>query len=85
MANLKVTQIKSKIGSQKNHHATLRSLGLKKIHQSVIVEDNSQNKGYLHTVRHLIVVEPTSEALPKKNVKKSSGTKKSSVADKAKK
>ena len=39
-ASLKVTQIKSKISEKQNQRDTLRSLGLKRIGQSVVREDN---------------------------------------------
>ncbi|MGO1434036.1 MAG: 50S ribosomal protein L30 [Canibacter sp.] len=55
--NLKITQIKSTISEKPNQRQTLRSLGLKKIGQSVVREDNSQNRGYVHVVRHLVEVE----------------------------
>ena len=56
-ANLKVTQIKSKISEKQNQRDTLRSLGLHRIGQSVIREDNKQNRGYVRTVAHLVKVE----------------------------
>ena len=52
----KVTQIKSKIGSDQTQLDTLRSLGLRKIGQTVEVKDNPQTRGMLHRVRHLIQV-----------------------------
>ncbi len=52
-----VTQKKSVIGVKPNQRETVRSLGLKKIHQTVVVPDNAVNRGYIHTVRHLITVE----------------------------
>lgn len=55
--NLKITQLKSTIGEKPAARETLRSLGLKRIGQSVIREDNSQNRGYAHVVRHLVKVE----------------------------
>ena len=57
MAQLKVTQIKSKIGGTSVQRNTLRSLGLKRIGRSVEREDNSQNRGYIATVAHLVKVE----------------------------
>jgi large subunit ribosomal protein L30 len=57
VANLKVTQVKSKIGSKENQRATLLSLGLRKIRQSVVREDTPVVRGMIHTVRHLVVVE----------------------------
>ncbi|TQL48916.1 LSU ribosomal protein L30P [Homoserinimonas aerilata] len=57
MARLKVTQIKSKISEKQNQRDTLRSLGLKRINDSVVREDNAQNRGYVRTVAHLVKVE----------------------------
>lgn len=56
-AQLKVTQIKSKISEKQNQRDTLRSLGLKRIGDVVVREDNSQNRGYVRTVAHLVKVE----------------------------
>jgi large subunit ribosomal protein L30 len=52
-----VTQIKSKISEKQNQRDTLRSLGLKRIGDVVVREDNSQNRGYVRTVAHLVKVE----------------------------
>lgn len=52
-----ITQIKSKNGSNQRQLDTLRSLGLRKIGQTVEVVDNEQSRGMLHRVRHLIKVE----------------------------
>jgi large subunit ribosomal protein L30 len=54
---LKVTQIKSKISEKQNQRDTLRSLGLHRIGDVVVREDNSQNRGYVRTVAHLVKVE----------------------------
>ena len=56
-ARLKVTQIKSKISEKQNQRDTLRSLGLKRIGDVVVREDNSQNRGYVNTVANLVKVE----------------------------
>jgi large subunit ribosomal protein L30 len=53
----KVTQIKSKNGSNQKQLDTLRSLGLRKIGQTVEVKDSEQARGMLHRVRHLVKVE----------------------------
>jgi large subunit ribosomal protein L30 len=53
----KVTQIKSKNGSNQKQLDTLRSLGLRKIGQTVEVQDSPQARGMLHRVRHLIKVQ----------------------------
>lgn len=55
--NLKVTQVKSQISEKQYMRDTLRSLGLKKIGDSVVRPDDPQNRGYVQTVRHLVTVE----------------------------
>ena len=57
MASLKVTQVRSQIGCKQNQRETLRTLGLRKIRQSVVREDSPQVRGMIHTVRHLVAVE----------------------------
>jgi large subunit ribosomal protein L30 len=54
---MRVTQVRSKNGSDKAQIATLRSLGLRKIGHTVEVQDNPQTRGMLHRVRHLVKVE----------------------------
>jgi large subunit ribosomal protein L30 len=54
---LKVTQFKSKLGSDKSQLDTLRSIGLRRIGHSVEVKDTPQMRGMLHKVRHLVEVE----------------------------
>ena len=54
---MKVTQTKSKNGSNHAQRETLRSLGLRRIGQTVDVKDTPQARGMLHRVRHLIKVE----------------------------
>nr|WP_241249716.1 50S ribosomal protein L30 [Agrococcus sp. KRD186] len=54
---MKITQTKSVISEKQYQRDTLRSLGLKRIGQSVEREDNQQNRGYVNTVRHLVKVE----------------------------
>jgi large subunit ribosomal protein L30 len=56
-ARLKVTQIKGRISEKQNQRDTLRSLGLKRIGDVVVREDNAQNRGYVRTVAHLVTVE----------------------------
>ncbi|TYP89714.1 50S ribosomal protein L30 [Blastococcus xanthinilyticus] len=57
MAQLKVTQVKSAIGTKPNQRQTLRSLGLKKINDSVVQEDRPEIRGMVATVPHLVHVE----------------------------
>ncbi len=59
---IKITQVRSTIGRQQNQRATLRSLGLRKIRQTVEWDDNPQVRGMIHTVRHLVAVEEVGSA-----------------------
>ena len=54
---MKVTQTKSKNGSDQSQLDTLRSLGLRRIGHTVEVKDTPQAQGMLHKVRHLITVD----------------------------
>jgi large subunit ribosomal protein L30 len=57
VARLKVTQIRSVIGSKDNQRQTLRSLGLKRIHDVVVKEDRPEIRGMVATVTHMVTVE----------------------------
>jgi large subunit ribosomal protein L30 len=57
MTRLKVNQVKSTIGTKPNHRETLRSLGLKRIHDVVVKEDRPEIRGMVATVPHLVAVE----------------------------
>ena len=57
MAQLKVTQTKSVIGGKENQRQTLRSLGLRRIGQSVVRDDRPETRGMITTVAHLVRVE----------------------------
>ena len=57
MSQIKVTQVKSAIGRKKNQRDTLRSLGLKRINDSVVQEDRPEIRGMVATVPHLVAVE----------------------------
>lgn len=57
MAKLKITQIISKNGSDKRQIANLRCLGIRKMHQTVIIEKTPVSEGQLAKVAHLVKVE----------------------------
>ncbi|MCF2706918.1 50S ribosomal protein L30 [Arcanobacterium haemolyticum] len=57
MAQLKITQIKSTVGGKQNQKATLKTLGLRRIGQSVVREDRPEVRGAIRTVAHLVTVE----------------------------
>ena len=54
---LKVTQKRSLIGRPRPQRATVRSLGLKRIGDSVLKEDRPEIRGMVRTVHHLVTVE----------------------------
>jgi large subunit ribosomal protein L30 len=56
VSSLKVTQRKSRNGSDKRQRDTLRSLGLRRIGHTVEVTDTPQARGMIHKVRHLVEV-----------------------------
>ena len=57
MSQLKVTQKKSAIGGRQNQRDTLRTLGLKRIGDTVVKEDRPEVRGMVSTVAHLVTVE----------------------------
>ena len=62
MARLKVTLVKSPISQKMNQQLTVKSMGLRRLHQTVEIEDNRTNRGMVQTVRHLVVVEEEGES-----------------------
>jgi large subunit ribosomal protein L30 len=54
---LKVTQTKSIIGAKRNQRETLRSLGLKRIHHTVVQEDRPEIRGMVARVTHMVTIE----------------------------
>ncbi len=57
MAQLKVSQTKSSAGAKSSHRDTLRTLGLKKIGQSVVRDDTPEVRGMIKAVAHMVAVE----------------------------
>ncbi len=60
MANpkeLKVTLVKSKHGRLKSHKACIAGLGLRRIHQTVSIQDTPENRGMINRVSYLVSVE----------------------------
>jgi large subunit ribosomal protein L30 len=54
---VRVTQRRSRNGANRRQLDTLRSLGLRRIGQSIEITDNAQTRGMLHAVRHLVEVD----------------------------
>jgi large subunit ribosomal protein L30 len=57
MSTVKVTQRRSANGANARQRDTLRSLGLRKINQTVEREDTPQLRGMVHAIRHLVEVD----------------------------
>ena len=60
---LKITWIRSLIGTKERHRGTIRALGLRRLHQSVVQEDTPQLQGMLRLVRSMVSVEEAGHAL----------------------
>lgn len=54
---LKVTLVKSPIGTNADHRATVLGLGLKKIRQTAVLEDTPAVRGMIKKVAYLVLVE----------------------------
>jgi len=54
---VRLTLVKSKFGRLKNHRACILGLGLKRMHQSVVVADTPENRGMINSVSYLLRIE----------------------------
>ena len=59
MSNLTVTLKRSAIGRTEDQRATLRGLGLRRLHQTVVLENTPSVRGMVKKVMHLIEVSET--------------------------
>ena len=57
MVKIRITQVKSRIGSTPRQKRTLDALGLRKMHRSVELEATPQILGMVEKLRHLLQVE----------------------------
>lgn len=57
MANLQITLVRSLIGRNEKQRATVKALGLRKLHHSVVQPDNAAIRGMVTAVSHLVKVE----------------------------
>ena len=51
---LKVTLVKSTIGTGKKHQACVRGLGLRRMHHTVEVIDTPENRGMINKVSYML-------------------------------
>jgi large subunit ribosomal protein L30 len=57
MGSLKVTQVRSSIGTKPEHRGTLRALGLGRIGKTHTLPDRPEIRGMIARVPHLITIE----------------------------
>ncbi len=57
MSSLKITLVRSTIGQKPKIRATVKSLGLRKLHQSVERPDSPDVRGMIFRAKHLLDVE----------------------------
>ena len=58
---LKITQVRSTVGRKKNQEVTIRTLGIRRLHHSVVHNDTPQIRGMITRVSHLVRVEEIDE------------------------
>ncbi len=61
-ATLRITLVRSQIGSKPKHRGTLRALGLGRIGKTNVLPDRPEIRGMIHRVPHLITVETIEES-----------------------
>lgn len=54
---IKVTLVKSVIGTKQDHRATVRGLGLRKLNSSAELVDTPAIRGMIHKIAYLVKVE----------------------------
>ncbi|BBP03311.1 50S ribosomal protein L30 [Sulfuriferula plumbiphila] len=54
---MKVTLVKSVIGTKQSHRACVRGLGLRRMHHTVEVLDTPANRGMVNKVNYLVKCE----------------------------
>ena len=57
MTTLRITQVKSTIGTKPKHRGTMRALGLRHINHTVELADRPEIRGMIARVPHLVQVE----------------------------
>ena len=61
MAKLRITQVRSAIGRPRPQKDTVRALGLRRLHHTVVQEDRPEIRGMVAKVHHLVTVEEVEE------------------------
>lgn len=63
MATIKITWVRSAIGHAADQKATIRALGLRRLHHTVEKPDNPGIRGMIFKVKHLVRVEEMPEGV----------------------
>lgn len=58
---IKITYFKSAIGYRQQQKDTIRSLGFRRLNQTIEVQDSPSVRGMVNKVRHLVRIEPEEE------------------------
>ncbi|MBM3308263.1 MAG: 50S ribosomal protein L30 [Candidatus Eisenbacteria bacterium] len=61
MGKLRIRQVRSAIRREERQKRTVRALGLRRLHHTVVVGDTPQIRGMIKQVRHLVTVEEIAE------------------------
>ncbi len=73
---LKVTQVRSQIGTKPKTRGTLRALGLRRLGDSNVLPDRPEIRGMLHRVPHLVTVETVQDKSEEAGAKSTAAPKK---------
>jgi large subunit ribosomal protein L30 len=73
MSQIKVTQVRSVIGRPKGQKDTVRRLGLRRMHDSVVKEDRPDIRGMIAKVRHLVAVEEVGRGAKRRSNREGEG------------
>lgn len=60
---IQVTYVKSAIGYERRQKETVRSLGLRRLGDRVVVPNNGSIRGMIASVAHLVSAEPVDDAV----------------------
>ena len=60
-SRLRITLVRSPIGQTERQKATVRALGLRRLHQAVDRPDNEAVRGMIFKIQHLVQAEPVDD------------------------
>jgi large subunit ribosomal protein L30 len=60
-SQLEIKQVKSQIGTPPSHRGTLRALGIKRMHHTVVHDDTPVVRGMIRKVAYLLEVRPVTK------------------------